>query len=75
VGCYEHGNEPSGSIEGREFLEWLDILLNSQEELCSMELVRLRISRLQQVSQVLQQSHEGIEGFVHYNLFQCGLLC
>jgi hypothetical protein len=32
----EHGNEPSASIKGREFL---DLLSDSQEGLCSMELV------------------------------------
>jgi hypothetical protein len=23
LGTYEHGNEPSGSIKGRQFLDWL----------------------------------------------------
>jgi hypothetical protein len=39
VSSFEHGNEPSGSIKGREFLDQLSILLASQEGLCSMELV------------------------------------
>jgi hypothetical protein len=39
VGSCEHSNEPSGSMKGGEFLDWLSILLLSQEELCSMELV------------------------------------
>jgi hypothetical protein len=40
AGFCEHGNEPSGSIKGREFLDQLSVLLSpSQEELSSMELV------------------------------------
>jgi hypothetical protein len=39
AGFCEHGNEPSGSIKGREFLDWLSVLLASQEGLCSMESV------------------------------------
>jgi hypothetical protein len=35
----EHGNEPSGSIKCREFLDCLSVLLASYEGLCSMELV------------------------------------
>jgi hypothetical protein len=36
----EHGNEPSGSIKGGEFISWLAVWLSaSQEGLCSMELV------------------------------------
>jgi hypothetical protein len=35
----EHGNEPSGSIKCGEFLDYLSVLLGSQEELFSMELV------------------------------------
>jgi hypothetical protein len=38
AGSCEHGNEPSGSIECGEFLDWLSILVASQEGLCSMEL-------------------------------------
>jgi hypothetical protein len=37
-GSYEHGNEPFGSIKGRESDE-LSLLLASQEALCSMELL------------------------------------
>jgi hypothetical protein len=33
AGCYEHGNEPSGFIKCREFLDWLSVLLASQEGL------------------------------------------
>jgi hypothetical protein len=36
---FEHGNEPSSSIKGGEFLDYLSVLLASQEGLCSMELV------------------------------------
>jgi hypothetical protein len=32
----ENSNEPSGSIKGGEFLEYLCIMLASQEGLCSM---------------------------------------
>jgi hypothetical protein len=39
AGSCEHGNEPSGSIKCGEFLDWLSILLASQEGLCFMELV------------------------------------
>jgi hypothetical protein len=39
AGSYEHGNEPSGSIKCREFLDRLSVLLAYQEGLCSMELV------------------------------------
>jgi hypothetical protein len=39
----EHGDEPSGSIKCREFLDWLSVLLVSQEGLCSMELVSLLV--------------------------------
>jgi hypothetical protein len=39
AGCCEHGNEPSVSIKCGEFLDWLSILVTSQEGLCSMELV------------------------------------
>jgi hypothetical protein len=38
AGSCEHGNEPSGSIKCREFLDWLSVLLAFQEGLCSMEL-------------------------------------
>jgi len=37
AGAYECGNEPSGSIKSREFLELLEDLLASQEGLCSIE--------------------------------------
>jgi hypothetical protein len=37
AGSSEHGNEPSGSIIGREFLDYLSLLSASQEELCSMD--------------------------------------
>jgi hypothetical protein len=39
VGSCEHGNEPLGSIECGVFIDWLSLLLASQEGLCSMELV------------------------------------
>jgi hypothetical protein len=39
VGSCEHGNEPSCSIKCGEFLDYLSVLLASQEGLCSMELV------------------------------------
>jgi hypothetical protein len=42
VGSCEHGDEPSGSIECREFLDWLSVLLVSQEGLCFMDLVVTR---------------------------------
>jgi hypothetical protein len=35
----EHGDEPSGSIKFGEFLDWLSVLVVSQEGLCSTELV------------------------------------
>jgi hypothetical protein len=41
AGSCEHGNETSGSIKCGEFLDWLNVLLASQERLCSMELVSL----------------------------------
>jgi hypothetical protein len=44
VGSCEHGNEPSGSIKCGEFLDYLSVLLASQEGLCSMELVRRLVS-------------------------------
>jgi hypothetical protein len=39
AGSCEHGDEPSDSIKCREFLDYLSVLLASQEGLCSMELV------------------------------------
>jgi hypothetical protein len=39
VGSCEHGNEPSGTIKSGKFLDYLSVLLASQEGLCSMELV------------------------------------
>jgi hypothetical protein len=39
TGSCEHGNEPSGSIKCGEFLDYLRVLLASQEGLCSMESV------------------------------------
>jgi hypothetical protein len=39
AGCCEHGDEPPGSIECGEFLDYLSVLVASQEGLCSMELV------------------------------------
>jgi hypothetical protein len=39
VGSCDHGNEPSDCIRCREFLDWLSILLDFQEGLCSMKLV------------------------------------
>jgi hypothetical protein len=41
-GSCEHGNEPLGSIKGREFLEGLSA---SQAGLCSMELVNQSVSQ------------------------------
>jgi hypothetical protein len=46
VGSCEHGNEPSGSIKCGEFLDYLSVLLASQEGLCSMELVSFAIIKL-----------------------------
>jgi hypothetical protein len=37
AGSCEYGNEPFGSIKGKEFLEYLSVLLASQG-LCSIEL-------------------------------------
>ena len=37
AGTCEYGDEPSGSIECGEFLDWLQNQLASQEGLCSME--------------------------------------
>jgi hypothetical protein len=39
AGSCEYGNELSGLIKCEEFLDWLSVLLASQEGLCSMELV------------------------------------
>jgi hypothetical protein len=39
AGSCEHGNEPSGSIKCGGFLDYLSLLLASQEGLCSMELI------------------------------------
>jgi hypothetical protein len=39
AGYFEHGNEPSGSIKGGEFIDYLGVLSASQEGLCSMLLV------------------------------------
>jgi hypothetical protein len=44
VGCCEHGNEPSGSINDEEFLDSRTYYLASQEGLCSMQLVSYLIS-------------------------------
>jgi hypothetical protein len=41
AGSCEHGNEPLSSIKCLEFLDYLSVLLASQEGLCSMELVSL----------------------------------
>jgi hypothetical protein len=38
AGSCDHFNRPSGSIKGGEFLDYLSVLLASQEELCCMEL-------------------------------------
>jgi hypothetical protein len=43
TGSCEDGNEPSGSIKCGEFLDYLNVLLASEEGLCSMELVSYRI--------------------------------
>jgi hypothetical protein len=40
AGSYEHGNEPSSSIKGGEFLYYLSVLLASQTGLCSLQLVQ-----------------------------------
>jgi hypothetical protein len=37
--CCEHGNEPSDSIKGRKFLDYLSVLSASQEGLCYMAFV------------------------------------
>jgi hypothetical protein len=42
AGYYEHGNEPSGSSNGEEFLVLLSVLLASQEGLCFLELVNAK---------------------------------
>jgi hypothetical protein len=42
TGSCEHGDELSGSIKVREFLDYLNDLA-SQEGLCSMELVILNL--------------------------------
>jgi hypothetical protein len=39
AGSCEHDNEPSGSIKCGEFLDYLSVLVDSKEGLCSMELV------------------------------------
>jgi hypothetical protein len=39
AGSCEHGDKPSGFIKCGEFLDYLSVLLASQEGLCSMELV------------------------------------
>jgi hypothetical protein len=39
VGSCEHGSQPPGSIKVWECLDYLSILLASQEGLCSMEFV------------------------------------
>jgi hypothetical protein len=44
AGSCENGNEPSGSIKCGEFLDYLSVLLASQEGLCSMELVSYNFS-------------------------------
>jgi hypothetical protein len=36
---YMQNNEPLGSIKDWEFLDWLSVLLASQEGLCSLELI------------------------------------
>jgi hypothetical protein len=38
MGCFEHDNEPSGSIKDLEFFDQLSVLLVSKEELWSMQL-------------------------------------
>jgi hypothetical protein len=39
VSSCEHGDEPSGFIKCGEFLDWLIVLLASQEGLCAREVV------------------------------------
>jgi hypothetical protein len=39
IETYEHGNEPSGSMKGREFFWLAEWLLVSWEGLCSVELI------------------------------------
>jgi len=39
VGCCEWDNEPSVLIKCEEFVDWLRTCLDSQEGLCSMELL------------------------------------
>jgi hypothetical protein len=38
-GFCKHDNEPSGSVKGGEFLEYLSLLLGSEVGLCSIKLV------------------------------------
>jgi hypothetical protein len=37
AGSCENVNEPTGPIKGREFLDYLSVLIRSQEGICSME--------------------------------------
>jgi hypothetical protein len=44
AGSCEHGDEPSDSIKCGEILDYLSVLLASQEGLCSTELVCMSVS-------------------------------
>jgi hypothetical protein len=48
AGCCEHGNEPSRSIKGRELLDKLNVLLASEDGICSMESMKV-ISKLPEI--------------------------
>jgi hypothetical protein len=39
AGCCKHGDEPLGSIKCGEFPDYWNVILASQEGLCSVELV------------------------------------
>jgi hypothetical protein len=52
AGCYEHGNETSGSINSGEFLDRLKTLFASQDGLCSMEFAMKGMRRAGHVARV-----------------------
>jgi hypothetical protein len=49
AGSCEHGNGPSGSIKCGEFIDYLSVLLASQEGLCSMELVSYLATQIEYI--------------------------
>jgi hypothetical protein len=59
AGSCVHSNEPSGSVRGFEFLDYLSIVSGSEEELCSMELF------CQSVSATLRET----AGFYHFLVY------